>query len=260
MSSKFKTILLWVFSFLFTLSLAVYQRMTGPTHPVRGKLEVEGHYLKYRLIRSADSDEPAKISLRNVPDGVEGNVRYKRFKVEEEWREVPMVKDSHTLTGYLPPEPPAGKLEYIVTISQKDQNYKLNETPVVIRFKGAVPALFLVPHIFFMFLAMLLSTRTGLEAILNRNRVKTLAFFTVLCLGIRWYDTGPHCAKICFRRILDRMALWWRYDGQQNACRFPFLARGLPADHEKQAGPSLGYCRRCGFAGGLYDPTQYVRF
>jgi hypothetical protein len=198
MSSKLKTILLWVFSVLFTLSLAVYQRMTGPTHPVRGTLEVDGQIQKYRLIRSADSDQPAKISLRNVPEGIEGTLRYKRFKVEEEWIEIPMIKDDNILTGYLPPEPPAGKLEYFVTISLKDKNYKLNETPVVIRFKGPVPALFLLPHIFFMFLAMLLSTRTGLEAILYRNRVKTLAFFTVLCLGLGGMILGPIVQKFAF--------------------------------------------------------------
>ncbi|MFU8843220.1 MAG: hypothetical protein ACNA7V_05375 [Bacteroidales bacterium] len=198
MSSTLKSVFLWIFSILFTLSLAIYQRMTGPTHPVRGSMMVEGQNMKYRLIRSSDSDKPAEIRFRNAPEGVEGTIRYKRFKVDEEWMETSMKKENGSLTGYLPPEPPAGKIEYLVTLTHEGQTYEINEVPVVIRFKGPVPAFFLWPHILFMFFAMLLSTRTGLEAIFNRKQVRPLAFFTVLCLGLGGLVLGPFVQKYAF--------------------------------------------------------------
>ena len=46
---------------------------------------------------------------------------------------------------------------------QREANYILKEEPVVIRFKGGVPAFILIPHILFMFLAMLFSTLAGLN-------------------------------------------------------------------------------------------------
>jgi hypothetical protein len=198
MSSTLKSVFLWIFSILFTLSLAIYQRMTGPTHPVRGSMMVEGQNMKYRLIRSSDSDKPAEIRLRNVPEGMEGYVRYKRFKVDEEWVMIPLKKEDSSLTGYLPPEPLAGKLEYLVTLTRNGQTYEINEVPVVIRFKGPVPSLFLLPHIVFMFLAMLLSTRTGLEALFRRDRIRPLAFYTVLFLGLGGMVLGPIVQKYAF--------------------------------------------------------------
>jgi hypothetical protein len=47
MSYLTKSILIWIFSVIFTLSIAVYQRLTGPTHPERGKVELQGEEYRY---------------------------------------------------------------------------------------------------------------------------------------------------------------------------------------------------------------------
>ncbi len=59
-----------------------------------------------------------------------------------------------------------GKLQYYFEITDsKGTRTFLKDTPVVIRFKGDVPASVLVPHILLMFIAMLFSTLAGLMAI-----------------------------------------------------------------------------------------------
>ncbi len=62
MKKQLTTALIWVFSFIFMLMLAVYQRMTGPTHPLRGKVELNGETYKYKFLRSHDTgiDAPLK--------------------------------------------------------------------------------------------------------------------------------------------------------------------------------------------------------
>ena len=57
--------LLWIFSIIFTLAIAYYQRATGPTYEKKGKVVLDGTMINYKLIRSAESDEDAAVKIRN---------------------------------------------------------------------------------------------------------------------------------------------------------------------------------------------------
>jgi hypothetical protein len=154
--------------------------------------------MKYRLIRSADSDAPAEIRLKNVPEGVAAELRYKRFKVEESMTVLEFSRDGSDLLAYLPPEPPAGKLEYNVYLDVNGREQKLSEEVVVIRFKGPVPSFVLLPHILFMFLAMLFSTRTGIEALRNGSAMLPYTATTVILLLVGGMILGPVVQKYAF--------------------------------------------------------------
>ncbi len=188
----------WVVALLFTLSLAVYQRLTGPTYPVRGSEEINGTQVRYKLVRSWESDSPAEVVIKDIPDGLRGQVAYKRFKVDEALTTVNFNAEDGNLVAYLPPEPAAGKLEYTVTLYAGEKSYVLNEEPVVIRFKGPVPAYVLIPHIILMFLAMLFSTRTGIEALRKGERVRTLTGLTLLLFMLGGMILGPVVQKYAF--------------------------------------------------------------
>ena len=86
MSTKSASISWWIIAIVFTLSLAVYQRLTGPTHPKRGNIEMDGTVVKYKLLRSSDSDKAAKIKIKNITSEIVGKIKYKRFNVSEEWK------------------------------------------------------------------------------------------------------------------------------------------------------------------------------
>ena len=95
-----------------------------------------------------------------------------------------MSRIGSDLVGYLPGQPPAGKLEYRVILRYDAQEIPLNEVPVVIRFKGEVPAMVLIPHILFIFAAQLLSLVAGIYAIyrlriLPQYLVRTTAIFDI---------------------------------------------------------------------------------
>ncbi len=81
-----------------------------------------------------------------------------------------MKYNGEYLTAYLPHMPPAGKIEYKVELNAGDKRYFLTDVPTVIRYKGAVPAGVLIPHIILMFLAILYSFRTGVEALFKGHR------------------------------------------------------------------------------------------
>ncbi|MCD4695589.1 MAG: hypothetical protein K8S16_05040 [Bacteroidales bacterium] len=198
MSAKNKSILLWVFSVLFTLSIAIYQKMTGPTYPLKDKISIDNNTIKYKLLRTAESDGPAEIVINGINDDIRGTIKYKRFNVNEEWIFSQMLNDGTTLTGELPVQPPAGKLEYFVELSVNGKLYQLNTEPIVIRYKGVVPLYVLIPHIIFMFMAMLYSTRTGLEAIFNGRKTLNYSLITMVSLLLGGMILGPVVQKFAF--------------------------------------------------------------
>jgi hypothetical protein len=197
MKKQLTTALIWVFSLIFMLMLAVYQRMTGPTHPLRGKVELNGETYKYKFLRSHDTGIDAPFEME-VPEGAVAIFRYKRFKSFDEWTAVEVKPENGVVKIAVPSQPPAGKVEYQVALLYKDKSYPLTDEPVIIRYKGSVPGFVLIPHIIFMFLAMVLSVRTGIEALLNRTHIFRLTSITLLFLFLGGLVFGPIVQKYAF--------------------------------------------------------------
>lgn len=193
-----KSILFWVLSLLLMLSVSVYQRLTGPTKPMRGKALIGSTSVSYKLIRTWGEDSGAKVVL-NVPDkNLSGQYIYKRFKSHDDWDTLQMTRDSDLLVAILPQLPPAGKMMYHIVLSDGTQEVVLNNEPAILRYKGHVPSGILIPHIIFMFWAMLFSMRTGFEALFIRRNTWQLAVFTLSFLIVGGLILGPIVQKYAF--------------------------------------------------------------
>lgn len=221
MTPKMKSILWWVFAFLFMASVALYQKMTGPTYPVRGKVEVENVKYKYKLIRSATNDVDARIEVEVPSKEISGIYKYKRFKSFDEWTNADMMRDGDFLIASIPKQAAAGKMEYQISLIKDGKAYVLSTDPVVMRFKGIVPGFIIIPHIFFMFLAMVFSTRAGIEAFRKGDQLFNQTQFTVIFLFIGGLILGPIVQKYAFG------ALWtgWPFghDLTDNKTIFAFI-------------------------------------
>jgi hypothetical protein len=198
MNSIAKSTLLWILAVVLTAVIVIYQRATGPTYPVRGNVEIAGEKIKFRLLRSSGGYDDAAIEIRTGNREIEGSIRYKRYKTDDEWTETPMVYEDGTITGFLPLQPPAGKLAYYVKLSYKGEEYELTEDKVLIRFTGPVPLLILAPHILFMFIALLFSTRTGLEVLSRGKQAFNYALVTIIALFIGGLILGPIVQNLAF--------------------------------------------------------------
>lgn len=193
-----KAFFIWFFAIVFTLGTAYYQRMTGPTYPVRGQAEIAGQTIKYKLIRSYDLSDDAKVTVL-VPDtSIKGEIKLRRFKSLDSWQIQPMQRHGDTLIGALPHQPPAGKVMYQVTLINGDQRVLLNDHAAVLRYTGYVPGYILIPHIFFMFMAMLFSTLTGLMVFFRGKNTYLYAWITVISVGIGGLILGPFVQKFAF--------------------------------------------------------------
>jgi hypothetical protein len=191
MSNKTSSILLWILSFLLMATMVVYQRMTGPTYPVRVKVLIGNQEIKGRLLTSSDSRNDEVIILTVKDTAIKGYYEYRRFKSHDEWTRLPLTRKGDDLTASLPHLPPAGKIMYNITLTKNNNTYPLNDKPVILRYKGEVPLYILIPHIILMFLAMVFSTRTGLEAVAKKGNSFILSVWTTVFLLLGGLILGP---------------------------------------------------------------------
>ena len=198
MNSTLKSILLWFFAFLLTVGLAYYQRKTGPTYPVDGQVNIENTIIKYKLPRSAEVGEDARVKFLIPDTTIKGELQYRRFKSYDRWDTIPLVRSGDTLVASVPQQPAAGKVMYHITFIRGEYRFNINENAVVIRFKGKVPWGILWPHIITIFLAMLLSARTGLEVIFKGKSTYLYTWMTVVMLFIGGLVMGPIVQKYAF--------------------------------------------------------------
>ena len=196
---KFQTALIWVFAFIFTAALAIYQRTTGPTYPVSRKITMGTTTVSYKLPRSADcgKDMPVKLSVADT--SIHGWFMYKRYKSNDEWTTVAMMRQGSDLVSNIPMQPAAGKVSYKIILDKDGQQYSLYDNhEIVLRYKGSVPIFVLILHIIAIFGAMLLSTVTLLMAWFKGKNVLTYIWLTVIFFFAGGLILGPIVQKFAF--------------------------------------------------------------
>ena len=145
-----RSIIYWILAAVITVGAAVYQRTTGPSYPIRGSVELNGKSVKYELDRSHPGEKDHTVKIAIDDPSVSGILEWKRFKSPDDWTSVPMTSQAGILSADLPHQPPAGKLEYRVTLRDAERAQTL--PTAVIRFRGDVPAPILVTHVGLMFI------------------------------------------------------------------------------------------------------------
>jgi hypothetical protein len=219
--------LLWTLAIIITVSAAVYQRHTGPTYPKEINAEVNNKNYKLKLVRSLSLNEKPEVKLGITDTSVKAKLFFKRYKTDEEYQSVDFTYRSKPIKSFVmnkifkiyeekgffaavPQQPPAGKIQYYfeITDSQGDKAY-LKEAPVVIRFKGDVPAYILAPHILLMFIAMLFSTLAGLMSVIKYPAYKKYGVWTLFLFIAGGFLLGPAVQYFAFGELWTGVPFGW---------------------------------------------------
>jgi len=181
------------------LGIVIFQRTTGPTYPVSGKVEFNSKTYNYEFPRSHGGNGGAIIQLVVPEKNVSGEITYRRFRSYDEWTTDTMQRAGDTLKFELPHLLPAGKIIYHVNHVSKDSKpTPVTKEPELVRYKGHVPALVIILHLFFLFSAITLSIRAGFEAIYKGERLFSLAILTCITLFIGGLIIGPIMQEYAF--------------------------------------------------------------
>ena len=193
-------LVLWVVAVALMLGSAVYQRRTGPTRPLRGEFPVAGETHRYRLKRNPITDAPARIAIPNPGHDVSGAVMYRRYPTADDYTVVLLAVEGGDLVARLPIQPTAGKLEYYLILDTPDGGLWIpgRDETVILRYKDPYPLWALIPHIVFIFCALLIGLRAGLGAVFEPSGVRRLTVITLVCMTIGGLILGPVVQKYTF--------------------------------------------------------------
>ncbi|HPD66058.1 MAG TPA: hypothetical protein P5050_10535 [Bacteroidia bacterium] len=224
---------IWLIAIIITLGAAYYQRTTGPTYPKRTELVQNGKTIKMSFPRS----EGQKDCAVTIPSEIEGKavLYFKRYKVDEPFQAIEFTVVDKYQKALLPKQPPAGKLEYFVELDNNGAKEKLTgEDNIIIRYKGDVPPFILIPHIFLMFFAMLLSNMTGLLVIARKQVFYKYLWVTVVFIFLGGMIMGPIVQKYAFGEFWTGIPFGWDLTDNKTLIAFVFWLIALLGNLKKR--------------------------
>lgn len=193
---------LWTLAVTLTVALLVYQRMTGPTYPLRGRVTLGGQTIALKLARSHSGplDQPVRVV---VPDtAVRAELRWRRFPTEDPWDTLSLQRRGDTLAAALPHQPPAGRLAYQLRITRQGERIIFPDEPAITRFKGDISTAAVVMHLVGLFSGMILLMRAGLGAMARDAAYPRHARWGLLLFGLGAFAFGPWMQHQAFGE-------WW---------------------------------------------------
>lgn len=213
----FKGGLLWGLAVLLTLGCFAYQDKTGPTYPLEGELQTDEGPVRFKFLRSETIGRGlAVVLLDPVPPGIEGYVKYRRHKSNDEWSTAPLRRGKFEFSrrgrtesvegvgATLPSlKERAGKYEFFVYVEGDGGGERsvTGHQAIYARYKAPVPTWALALHIIVIFASMTIALRTVLEAVFNGS-YKRLLWATIISLLLGGYVLGPVVQWYAF-------GVWW---------------------------------------------------
>ncbi|MFH1754343.1 MAG: hypothetical protein ABIA59_01455 [Candidatus Latescibacterota bacterium] len=211
------SVILWVLSGLITLACFTFQNRTGPTQPLIGDFQTAVGTVHFTFLRSETIGTDLNIMLlQPVPEGITCQIRYRRFKSNDEWSVVSMQPGTFEFSrrgvtesvdgmgaGLPSLEERAGKYEYFVNIDDGigEPVSVTGEKPIYARYKAGVPVWVLLLHIFIIFVSMMFAIRTVFETLID-GRYKWMLWATILLLLLGAFVLGPFVQWYAF-------GVWW---------------------------------------------------
>ncbi len=218
-----KKILIWTLAVIITLAAAVYQRLTGPTHPKRENIELNGKVYDLKFVRSHPGETDAEVALAIPDTSVQGTLVYRLFPTNNAWTKTPMQHKDGMLTGYLPHQPKAGKIEYYAVLSNGSGKIEVSKhNTIKIRFRGDVPAYVIIPHIIFMFVFMLFANAAGLFAIGKSSLQKKYGLIALILLTVGGMILGPVVQDFAFDEFWAGVPFAWDLTDNKTLIAFIF--------------------------------------
>jgi hypothetical protein len=246
-----KRVIIWSLAFIITVGAAYYQRKTGPTYPKHISVSLNDTLYELKLTRSIGLDERSEIKLHIRDTSVKAVLYYRRFKSQDDYKSVDFIFRTYQVDSflmnkifkitsekgffaYVPQQPPAGKLQYYVELTDlKGTHTIMKENPLIIRFKGKVPGYILAPHVLLMFTAMLFSTLTGLLAIAKVPSYKNYAIWTLILLATGGMILGPVVQKFAFGELWTGVPFGWDLTDNKTLISFVFWILAVVLNHKK---------------------------
>lgn len=241
----------WFLAIVITLTAVIYQRKTGPTYPKTYSVTANGKSYDLKLVRSLSLDEMPHVKLALSDTTLKAKLYFRKYpsadeyqSTEFQYKSVPVqsfvmnkifkIYNEKGFFAEVPKQPAAGKIEYYFELTDNTgtKTY-LKKSPVVIRFKGGVPAGILAPHILFMFIAMLFSTLSGLLAAFKVSSFREFSIWTFGTLLVGGMILGPLVQLYAFGELWTGVPYGWDLTDNKTLIAFVFWLLAVLMNRKK---------------------------
>jgi len=205
----------WGIAVILTLVYTAYEN--DPYDPLQGEAVFsDGTSVRYRFIRSKVIGTDLVIAVDTSPE-VTGSVEFRRVSSRDPWTRIEMdrmILPVSTGHGRRPMDPDeqlavilpsleemGGKYAYQITLVKSGELLVVNDGrggPVVTRYRGDISPLYLIPHILFILLSMLLGIRAALESLRRDGHAVIFLWLTLVTLLLGGFVFGPLVQKQAF--------------------------------------------------------------
>lgn len=217
-----RNILYIIASLFICIFLAFFQRVTGPTYPVKGEIKKDDIHFNYKFPRSCEiAQKKCVVKIESKRD-LGFHLLYKRYKVDEDFKKIDFkMGDNHFFAMIDDQYKPASKIEYNVYYKVNNETFKINQKPIILRFKGKVNRFIIILHVFFMFLSLTLISYLFITALIEKKYSRVVFWINYLAMFLGGFILGPLLQKQAF-------GVWWSgfpfgYDMTDNKTLFSFL-------------------------------------
>ena len=225
--SRRSAALLWIAALALMVGAAVWQRLTGPTHPRRGTTAIAGQDVRWRLLRSSVSGEPFMVALP-APEGVTGAVHYRRYPTDEPFREVrdEPRRAERSWASCRPSPRPGSSSTTSRSRRPPGRSGSPRASPSSCASRATCRPCVLIPHVVTMFVSMMIGIRAALAAALGRPEARRYAWVAVVGIAIGGLVLGPIVQKYAFGAYWTGWPFGERPDRQQDARHVAGLGGG----------------------------------
>jgi len=206
-----KNVFIWLIAIIITLTAVVYQRMTGPTNPVKTSFKLESTHYSAKFPRSLETlvslndldkggkTSKLKVELEPSQSDISLFILFRRYPGDDSLTTIEAVNNEGVYFVKMPSQPPAGKIIYYPLFVKGDNKVMPeNKNGIILRFKAPVSAKILIPHILCMFIAMFFSNFVGIISFFNVSKAGKYAIVTIITLIAGGLIFGPLVQKAAF--------------------------------------------------------------
>lgn len=238
-----RSVVLWIVAVAVGVGAGVWQRLSGPSYPWHGRVDVGGAEVPVSLPRSHVTTSPARVAVPAPGAGTRGTLYWRGFPVDGPFAATPMRRAGDTLAADLPLRAPARMVEYYAELGTAAGETRLvpaTGRAVVLRYRDPIPAPLLVSHIAVMMLALVLGARAGLAAAFEGERYRSLALLTLAAIVLGGLVLGPATEKAAFGTWWTGVPLGWDVTDNKTLLAFVgWVAAAFAGERRLRRAPAL---------------------
>lgn len=175
-----QTIILWFGAILITLLAGYLNSVNSPYYPFSSTIGVEGKKVSFYVERKQSSEKPVELIIRTDIDSISGFVFWKENGKDWNKSKLEYIPGNKILKTEISPSKPKGTKDIYFSINRNYKEYRYPpEGSIKITFFGELKRGYGYTYFIFLFAAILISARAGLEVFRNK-KLKALFIFATI--------------------------------------------------------------------------------